>query len=199
MSMNAAIEGCLSDLRRMATDSDGVQFQALVRFLKGDRAVFDDLAKVAQVDETKPYGRRVLLETDELEVMVASWTRGIPCAPHDHGGSAGAVRVLAGRARHQVWGIDNGTLRVVREETVEPGGVMACGPALIHSMGDDGASDPLVTLHMYTKSVDHMVVYDRGTDQTLVVEGSCGAWVPTDRPEMIRHAFAGVLEPSSVR
>lgn len=199
MNSSGAIEGCMVNLRRMATDETGVEFRTLVHFLQQENPVFDELIELANTDPSKPYGRQVLLETEALEVMVAAWTRGVPCAPHDHGGSAGAVRVLQGRAHHRIWSVRDGQLQLVREEHVEAGGVMACGPSLIHSMSDDGAEAPLVTLHMYTQSVDNMVVFDEGRNETLVVEGSCGAWVPHDKPNMIRSVFEGIVDPKTIR
>lgn len=199
MSFGPTIDETLSALQTLSADSPSVELSALTRFLRAENPVFNDLIALAEADPTKPYGRRVLLETDALEMMVACWTPGIPCAPHDHGGSLGAVRVLQGRSRHQIWRCTNNALRVVHEELVGPGGVMSCGSDLIHSMGDDGAPEPLITLHMYTKSIDHMVVYDLEASETLVVEGSCGAWVPRDSPHMIRRSYAGIQHPDSVR
>lgn len=181
------------------TESGDLELTALTRFLNGKDLDVQGLISVAKTDPSKPYGRRVLFQNDDLEVMVASWTRGVSCAPHDHGGSSGAVRVLQGRSRHLVWSLVDGALQVVKEEIVEAGGVMVCGPDMVHSMGDDGAAEPLVTLHVYTKSVDHMVVYDLDASETLVVEGSCGAWVPRDRPEMVRSRFKGMCTAESVR
>lgn len=180
-------------------ESGDLELAALTRFLKGKELDVQGLLSVAKTDTSKPYGRQVLFQNDDLEVMVASWTRGVPCAPHDHGGSAGAVRVLQGRSRHLVWALVDGKLQVVKEEIVAAGGVMVCGADMVHSMGDDDATEPLVTLHMYTKSVDHMVVYDLDALETLVVEGSCGAWVPRDQPEMVRSRLQGICAAASVR
>lgn len=199
MSFGVNIDAALGDLAGLSMEGGALEFSALTRFMRSTSPVFHELVALALPDPAKPYGRRVLLETDALEVMVACWTPGHPCAPHDHGGSLGAVRVLQGRAHHRIWSCDEGALRVTFEERVEAGGVMACGSDLIHSMGDDAAADPLITLHMYTRAIDHMVVYDQSTSETLVVEGSCGAWVPTDRPELIRRRFTGYRRPNSVR
>ena len=194
------IEAKLTEsLRSVWTESGDLELTALTRFLNGNDLDIQELLSVAKTDNSKPYGRQVLFQNDELEVMVASWTRGVPCAPHDHGGSSGAVRVLQGRSRHLVWALVDGTLRVVKEEVVKPGGVMVCGADMVHSMGDDGGDVPLVTLHMYTKSVDHMVVYDLDASETLVVEGSNGAWIPRDRPEMIRVRAQGLCPAGSLR
>jgi cysteine dioxygenase len=181
------------------SESGDLELAALTRFLSGNELDVQGLLSVAKTDTSKPYGRRVLFQNDDLEVMIASWTRGLPCAPHDHGGSSGAVRVLQGRSRHWVWALVDGVLQVVKEEVVTAGGVMVCGADMVHSMGDDDANVPLVTLHMYTKSVDHMVVYDLDALETLVVEGSCGAWVPRDQPEMVRFRVKGLCAAGAIR
>lgn len=147
-------------------------------------------------DPKRPYGRRVLLANEGLEVMVATWTRGDHCVPHDHGGAAGAVQVLQGRSRHRIWKIREGALVLVAEELVEAGGLMACGADVIHSMGDDGADEQLMTLHLYTPGIDFMVVYDLATDRTLVVDGDCGAWVP--EPDRVRRLSPGVVSRAVV-
>ncbi len=152
-----------------------------------------EVAALAKADPAKPYGRQVLVDTKVLEGMVALWTRGVPCAPHDHGGSVGAVRVLQGEALHTVWRLAEGRLEKVRTHRVERGEVVRCGPNMIHSMVDGGAERPLVTLHLYADPIDHMVVYDLDAQRTCIVEGTCGAWVPHDAPEMLRAAVDGFV------
>lgn len=149
-----------------------------------------DLDALAQPDLAHPYGRRVLLADPRLEVMIATWTPGVTCAPHDHGGSVGGVRVLRGRSRHRIYTIEDGQLVLCREHTASPGEILSFGPNLIHSMTSDDPDTPLMTLHFYTDAIEMMVIY---TDSdTLAVEGSCGAWVPED-PANIRGRFSGVL------
>jgi predicted metal-dependent enzyme (double-stranded beta helix superfamily) len=144
-------------------------------------------------DPSRPYGRHVLLNGDNLEVMIATWTPGVRCAPHDHGGSEGVVRVLQGRARHRIYAVRESGLEVVREETASVGEILVCGKHLVHSMGDDGAELPLVTLHMYTGPVPHMVVYDVENNRTLKVAGGCGAWVPEPESGMLLSEQPGMV------
>lgn len=161
----------------------------------GHQAAADphEIEALARVDVHKPYGRRVLLATDRVEAMIARWTRGVPCAPHDHGGSYGAVRVLQGEALHTLWRIEGAELVEVSTERVRAGDVMSVGPEVVHSMIDAGAEAPLVTLHLYVDPIEHMVVYDRQDRRTLVVDGGCGAWIPHDAPELIRSSTPGFL------
>ena len=156
------------------------------------------LAELKQPDPAHPYGRKVLLAGEGVEVMVATWTRGMPCVPHDHGGALGVVRVLQGRARHRVWKVEDGALELRKEHVAVAGDLLSCGADFIHSMGDDGADEPLMTLHMYAPTIDFMVVYDETAGQTLVVDGDCGAWIPprervrTSHPGMLRRSQLGV-------
>ena len=143
-------------------------------------------------DLSRPYGRNVVLDTAHVEGMVATWTRGVWCAPHDHGGSIGGVRVLRGTAKHRIFQLRGGRLDLVREERVRAGQVLTCGPDLVHAMADGGAEDSLMTLHLYAGPIDHMVVYDVEGDRTLVVDGGCGAWVPDD-PSQIRAIHPGLV------
>jgi predicted metal-dependent enzyme (double-stranded beta helix superfamily) len=154
-----------------------------------------EVASLARTDPSKPYGRRVVIDTDRLEGMVAQWTRGVPCAPHDHGGASGAVRVLRGEAVHTVWRVEGDDLVPVRTHRATPGDVLRCGPSMVHSMVDGGASEPLVTLHLYADPIDHMIVYDLDAGETYTVDGGCGAWVPHEQPELVRSRQEGVVRP----
>jgi len=161
--------------------------------LEGDSDLLGDLRELQELDPSRPYGRRVLVMGTNLEVMLASWTRGIECAPHDHGGSQGVVRVLQGRARHRIYTAGSNGLECVRDETAEAGEMLICGRHLVHSMADDGADAPLVTLHMYTGSIQQMVVYDTAANRTLVVDGGCGAWVPDESSGLILGSYSGIV------
>ena len=101
--------------------------------------------------------------------------------------------MVQGRARHLIYKVASGRLEVVHEETAEAGELLTCGRDLVHAMGDDGGELPLVTLHMYTGPVPHMVVYDQGSGRTLKVDGGCGAWVPKAGSEQILASRQGMV------
>lgn len=179
--MNArAIEPLLDRCRAAAADK-ALGMPDLVALQRSAALDEGSLDALRAPDPDHPYGRKVLLGGGGVEVMIATWTPGVPCAPHDHGGALGVVQVLQGRALHRIWKVEGGELRLVKEHRARPGELLACGPDMVHSMGDDGAEEPLMTLHLYTPTIDFMVVYDQDGDQTLVVDGDCGAWVPDAR------------------
>ncbi len=153
------IEGILDQVTRTAA-SPGVRLLDLAGVAQAIDLSDEAIESVVRADPTKPYGRRVLLANDHVESMIARWTRGHECAPHDHGGSYGAVRLLQGSALHTVWQVRGGSLLMVRQDVVHAGFVLTCGPEMVHSMVDAGAAEPLTTLHLYIDPIDHMFVYD---------------------------------------
>ena len=170
---------------------------AILSALREVRPCELELAASLRPDPGRPYGRRVFLGTPAVEGMLATWTPGASCAPHDHGGSSGGVRVLRGVATHRIYRVIDGALRLITEERAAAGDVLAFGAGLIHSMGDGGGDASLVTLHLYAGPIPHMVVYDLTRGETLKVDGGCGAWVPDD-PAQILGRWAGFVSPCSV-
>ena len=166
---------------------------AMVREIDFDEA---QRAALCVANPAHPYGRRVILNHPRLEAMLATWTPGATCLPHDHGGAIGVVKVLAGRSHHQIYRVDADGLHLRHAERAEAGSLIPVGPDLVHAMGDDRAGEPLVTLHIYSHSIDHMIVYDTDNTRTLVVDGCCGAWVPG--PGQLRLALPGFLPRRAV-
>lgn len=141
----------------------------------------------ARFEERVPYGRTVVVAEEGFEVMVAGWSRELPCAPHDHGPGHGAVRVLQGRARHRGFVLEGGELVGGPDEVLEPGAVLRCRQAWIHQMQDDGGARPLVTLHLYAGTTVPMTVYDLERRCTQWLGPGCGAWPrPVGDPEVLR-------------
>lgn len=142
----------------------------------------------ARFDASVPYGRRVVCAADGLELMVAGWSRGRSCAPHDHGPGCGAVVVVQGRARHRAVGWRDGVLALEPAEVLRPGVVLRCPPGWVHQMQDDGGAQPLVTLHLYRGPTAPMVVYDLERARTQWLAEGCGAWPrPSGDPAVLRE------------
>ena len=140
----------------------------LVSFLNSIEVTASDVQEYHQPDPKHPYGRRVLLNHPRLEVMLATWTRGYPCAPHDHGGSNSAIRVLQGQSHHRLYQIKEEKLIEVYSEKRAKGDVLICAPKQVHA---------------YSGSIPDMIVYD--DDKTLIVKGKCGAWIPEDEDDIL--------------
>jgi cysteine dioxygenase len=153
------------------------------------------ITSLAVPDPTRPYGRRVLFADAHLELMLASWTPNTPCAPHDHGGSIGFVRILRGSGEHILYRAREGSLAEAGRHPVDSGEVLPAYPELVHAM--QAAPVGLLTLHAYTGPIPFMVVWDLMGARTLRVSGGCGAWVPHDEPELLLDVWPGLLPPNS--
>jgi predicted metal-dependent enzyme (double-stranded beta helix superfamily) len=152
------------------------------------------LAATVAPSPHRPYGRRVLLDTAGLEGMIAKWNPGVPCAVHDHGKSAGAVKVMAGSGTHRQYHLAHGKLQLVAEDPIAPGDILLCGPAFVHAM--ESGPEPLVTLHLYSPTIPHMIVWDVTGNRTLKVDGGCGAWIPgPDELALLLEERPGLVAP----
>lgn len=178
---------------RQAAEGSPPTIDELVALLREGDVDEATLRALRLPDPHHPYGRRVLFATDTMEAMLATWNREWPCAPHDHGGSEGAVRVVRGRCLHQLWRTEGGRLVLEHEELRVAGDVIVAEADLVHSMGDAGGEEALITLHAYVGPIEHMVVWDVPGRRTLVVDGGCGAWIPHDDPPLVRRIVAGLV------
>ena len=129
----------------------------------------------------EPYGRRVLVRAERVEVLLMGWRRGGRAAPHDHGEASGHVLVLDGSVIETSWGWREGDLVPGDERRGAPGDALGIGAGAIHDLR---APRGAVTLHLYTPVIHGMRVFDRDGRETLRVADSCGAWIPR-RPGLV--------------
>ena len=143
-----------------------------------------------------PYSRKVLCSDTSFEVMIARWSPGLSCLPHDHGDSYSAILVLDGCSEHKRYRIHEQSLCCVHTEYKNVGEIISCGPHQIHSMT---ASPQLLTLHLYMNSISDMLVYDTIHHESYLVDGGSGAWIPRESPSLILGTQRGYVERSSIQ
>ena len=94
------------------------------------------------------YGRQLVCQGRNFEVMVMSWNPGDYSAIHDHGGAQwGAVQCF-GTAEHYTYSYNEGTLKTAAPAHYQPGMVREVDHDLIHQMGNAGTV-PFLSLHVY--------------------------------------------------
>lgn len=109
--------------------------------------------------------------------MLAGWPRGNRSAPHDHGGAAGLVLVLAGRFSETRYAFDGSELRPVNRRQFAHFDLVRAPHGTIHDMQ---AEEESTSLHLYWPEICDMRVYDSTRRMTFVVTGESGAWFPRD-------------------
>ncbi len=98
------------------------------------------------------YARHRIARTERYEVLVMTWLPGQRSAPHDHGGSVCAFRVVAGHVSETGFAsaID-GCVEPQQHYQIGAGDlVVDSSGGGVHALANaDGATEPLVTLHVY--------------------------------------------------
>lgn len=171
-----------------------IEIDDLVQALQGIEISDEEIISLIKTSDEHPYGRHVLFENDRLEIMIAAWQRGFPCAPHDHGQAISAISVLRGRACHKGYQPNDNKLEIVFSEKKSAGEIITCQPFQVHAMGDDNSSAPLITLHFYSGAIETMLVY---TDtETHMVSGDSGAWFPVNEKNQLLDSLDGHVSRS---
>jgi len=130
----------------------------------------------------EPYGRALLLDAPDAELLLMRWARGLPCAPHDHGEATGSIRVLRGELTETVFRVESDGLVATRENTLRAGDTLALGEGHVHQMC---AQDDAVTLHLYHPKIHRMRVWDLPHQRLLIVDDAQGAFVPEDATRIL--------------
>ncbi len=98
------------------------------------------------------YGRKLVKQGRNFELMVMSWLPGDYSAIHDHGiAEWGAVQYF-GAADHMIFKEHHGILTTDIKMTMSLQSVYAVDQSLIHLMGNPGET-PFISLHLYGR--DH--------------------------------------------
>ncbi|MDY6936312.1 MAG: cysteine dioxygenase family protein [Cyanobacteriota bacterium] len=94
------------------------------------------------------YGRKLVFDGGNFEIMVMSWLPGDFSAIHDHGATQwGAVQCF-GSAEHYIYRFAEGVLSTLEPAHYSPGTVCAVDRSLIHQMGNS-SNMPFLSLHVY--------------------------------------------------
>lgn len=160
------------------------QPQALPAVLAGYGIDTYHLASVAQksTDLSEAYGRKVLFQSHDVEVMVALWSYQAMAAPHNHGASKGMIWFVQGNFSEQQYRFQNRSLiqheapQFYQENqvvTVDFNDIHSCCPETVG-----------LSLHIYCPPIHKMKVWDLANKRTLTVADNCGAWVPRN-PNLI--------------
>lgn len=99
---------------------------------------------------------------DELDVWLISWAAGHTTELHDHGGSLGALTVLAGVLDEYRW---SGT--TLRRRRLEAGDQAAFPLGWVHDVGAANDGQQTLSVHAYSPPLTVMSYYEVTARQTL--------------------------------
>ncbi|MCB9265953.1 MAG: methyltransferase domain-containing protein [Lewinellaceae bacterium] len=102
---------------------------------------------------TDSYGRKLIYQEGNFEMMAMSWAPGDFSAIHDHGHTQwGAVQVF-GPAEHATFRVDEGRISTLSRVQFKPGDAVGVSHTLVHQMGNP-TDEYFQTLHVYGRPED---------------------------------------------
>jgi len=110
----------------------------------------EDLLPFADFDHPNSdcYGRKLVVDKGNFELMVMSWNPGYYSSIHNHGYTQWGALQVFGHVHHQIYCIKEGVLELSKMEILPKGSIVKVNNALIHQMGN-ATTEPYMTLHCY--------------------------------------------------
>ena len=122
----------------------------VVRIIQAAKVQEADLLPWADYDHpiVDSYGRKLVYQGANFEVMVMSWVPGDMSTIHDHGYTQwGAVQVF-GQAEHATFRLEQGQVKTLKRWQMQPGEVVGVHHDLLHQMGNR-SDEAYLSLHIY--------------------------------------------------
>lgn len=129
------------------------QLEAVARVVAQRTDLFEELVD----DGGAVHWSLLLLQTANFEVKVLTWRGPQPLDWHDHGGSSGAMAVVAGWLNEQSRDGDGPELNARR---FGPGDSGSFGPTHLHDVNFEYGR-PAISIHTYSPPLAGMTHYDR--------------------------------------
>jgi Cysteine dioxygenase type I len=131
---------------------DGRYLEALTNALALRPDLFRDLVS----DNVDSHWSMLLYRAPGFEVKVLAWQGEQPIDWHDHGGSSGAMAVVAGSLLEQYRTSDDGA---IESKIRDAGDYGAFGPEHVHDV-NFVSGQPAISLHAYSPPLSAMTHYD---------------------------------------
>jgi len=148
--MKEHLSAPIINLRDLIEQEPSMTAGRLAEIIKSAALEIEDLIPYADFDHPKEdgYGRKMVIEGANYEIMVMSWNPGDFSAVHDHGYTTwGAVQVF-GDVMHHTFAVIKDIFTVTRKEILTTGSIVKVNNKFIHQMGNV-TSKPYLTLHVY--------------------------------------------------
>lgn len=112
------------------------------------------------------YGRKLVHENSNFEIMIMSWLPNDFSAVHNHGLTQwGAVQVF-GNASHYIYQLNKkNSIKLIEKESLNSGDILLVTNEFIHQMGNQ-TTKPYLSLHIYGTIVPQEII----TKDSLIYE-----------------------------
>jgi predicted metal-dependent enzyme (double-stranded beta helix superfamily) len=119
-------------------------------FVEQAQVKLEDLAPYADFDhpDEDGYGRKMIYDGGNFEIMAMSWNPGDYSSIHNHGYTEWGVVQTFGNAHHFIYHIKDGELCFAIKEILVKGAITKVVNATIHQMGNP-STRKFMTLHIY--------------------------------------------------
>ncbi|MEN0003188.1 MAG: cysteine dioxygenase family protein [Bacteroidota bacterium] len=159
----------------------------------------EDMMHYADFEHPTPdcYGRKMVYDGGQFEVMVMSWNPGDYSSIHNHGYTEWGVVQVFGNTHHFIYNIKDNQMAFAKRELLMAGEAIKVNNALIHQMGN-ATTAPYLTLHVYGASCRDEAVtadaknYDLELDR---IAHTCGGAF-FDLPKEQVHSIEAGVEPT---
>jgi len=153
---------------------DTNDFKALELLVQAQQFSVQEVGAYLMPPLDKPYGRKLVYQSDNLEVIVMHWKEGTFCDIHNHGKSFGIAQVLSGAMRNEIF---DAQYRLMEEQVFCTGAFIYVPRDVFHRMGNLYQLKNSTTIHFYTPPIHHMEVVDLANNRIQMVDDNCGAWL----------------------
>lgn len=153
----AVIAESLSSIISKLKQEKSLKPSTLIRFLKEGNVQPEDLIPWEEFNHAPEdsYGRKLIYQGDNFELLVMSWDPGDFSTIHDHGNTAwGAVQIF-GPAEHATFRLEDGHLSTLARWQVTTNDILGVSHSLIHQMGNPTLDQSFVSLHIYGLNQDN--------------------------------------------
>jgi predicted metal-dependent enzyme (double-stranded beta helix superfamily) len=158
-----------------------------------------DMMEYADFDHPNEdcYGRKLVYDAGNFEVMVMSWNPGDYSSIHNHGYTEWGVVQVFGHTHHFLFNLKDEKLSFAKKEILPAGAAIKVNNALIHQMGNT-TTEPYMTLHVYgANTLDGDITadaknFDLEFDRIALTCG--GAFF--NLPDEAIHSIVGNVKPT---
>lgn len=176
----------INELVRYLERRNGISDKELLSAIRNLNIKLADIDAFICFDHkvNESYGRRVIYESNKVEIVVMSWNKGDFTSIHDHGSAQWGAVCSFGDIQNSCFKIEDNKLNKTSESILREGEITIVDHSVIHQMGNP-FSKAAISLHVYytDKKVESVTGKARNFDlySQLVYLANGGAFL--DIPE----------------